>query len=112
MRIYIAHSREFDFKNELYVPIRNDEELKEHEFILPHEISDVSSNTRDFYKDIDLLITKPEDIKGMMMWSLLRDIKDILLKPVEVFRLSSIDKESEFFKNIEKDGIKIYTKVY
>ena len=33
MRIYIAHSREFDFKNELYVPIRNDEELKELEFI-------------------------------------------------------------------------------
>ena len=58
MRIYIAHSREFDFKNELYVPIRNDEELKEHEFILPHEISDVSSNTRDFYKDIDLLIAE------------------------------------------------------
>ena len=58
MRIYIAHSREFDFKNELYVPIRNDEELKELEFILPHEISDVSSNTRDFYKDIDLLIAE------------------------------------------------------
>ena len=58
MRIYIAHSREFDFKNELYVPIRNDEELKEQEFILPHEISDVSSNTRDFYKDIDLIIAE------------------------------------------------------
>lgn len=58
MRIYIAHSRKFDFKNELYVPIRNDEELKEKEFILPHEISDVSSNTRDFYKDIDLIIAE------------------------------------------------------
>ena len=58
MRIYIAHSREFDFKNELYVPIRTDEGLKEHEIILPHEISDVSSNTRDFYKDIDLIIAE------------------------------------------------------
>jgi len=58
MRIYIAHSREFDFKNKLYVPIRNDEELKEQEFILPHEISDVSSNTRNFYKDIDLIIAE------------------------------------------------------
>ena len=58
MRIYIAHSREFDFKNELYIPIRNDEELKEHEIIFPHEISDVSSNTRDFYKDINLIIAE------------------------------------------------------
>ena len=58
MRIYIAHSREFDFKNELYVPIRTDEGLKEHEIIFPHEISDVSSNTRDFYKDIDLIIAE------------------------------------------------------
>ena len=58
MRIYIAHSREFDFKNELYVPIRTDEGLKEHEIIFPHEISDVSSNTRDIYKDIDLIIAE------------------------------------------------------
>ena len=26
--------------------------------LLPHEISDVSSNTRDFYKDIDLIIAE------------------------------------------------------
>ena len=58
MRIYIAHSREFDFKNELYAPIRNNEDLKGHDIILPHEISDVSSNTRDFYKDIDLIIAE------------------------------------------------------
>ena len=58
MRIYIAHSREFNFKNELYIPIRTDEELKKYEVILPHEISDFSSNTRDFYKDIDLLIAE------------------------------------------------------
>lgn len=58
MRIYIAHSREFDFKNELYVPIRTDEELKGYEIILPHEISNGSSNTRDFYKNIDLIIAE------------------------------------------------------
>ena len=58
MRIYIAHSREFDFKNELYVPIRTDEELKKYEIVLPHEISNISSNTRDFYKNVDLLIAE------------------------------------------------------
>ena len=58
MRIYIAHSREFNFKNELYIPMRTDEELKKYEVILPHEISDFSSNTRDFYKDVDLIIAE------------------------------------------------------
>ena len=58
MKIYIAHSKSFDYQNELYTPIRNDEALNEHEVILPHEISSTSSNTRDFYKDIDLLIAE------------------------------------------------------
>ena len=58
MRIYVAHSREYDFKNELYVPIRNCEKFSEHEIILPHELHDTSSNTRDFYKDIDIMIAE------------------------------------------------------
>lgn len=58
MKIYIAHSREFDYVNELYIPIRNDEHLNEYTIVLPHEKSAVSSNTRDFYKNIDLLIAE------------------------------------------------------
>ncbi len=58
MKIYIAHSREFDYKNELYNPLMKNEILKHHEIILPHEMSDVSSNTRDFYKQIDLVIAE------------------------------------------------------
>lgn len=58
MKIYIAHSKDFDYKNELYLPIRNDKELKKLEIILPHEISNISSNTRDFYRSIDLFIAE------------------------------------------------------
>ena len=58
MNIYIAHSREFDYVKELYIPIRNDENLNENTIILPHEKNDFSSNTRDFYKNIDLLIAE------------------------------------------------------
>lgn len=58
MKIYIAHSRSFDYQNELYTPIRNNKELNEHEVILPHEFSNNSSNSRDFYKDIDLFIAE------------------------------------------------------
>ena len=58
MKIYIAHSKGTDYQNELYAPIRNDEALNEHEVILPHEFSNTSSNTRNFYKDIDLFIAE------------------------------------------------------
>ena len=58
MKIYIAHSKEFDYKNELYIPIRNSEKLRKHEIILPHAIDSNSSNTREFYKDIDIFIAE------------------------------------------------------
>ena len=70
-----------------------------------------SRNEATNFSDIDLLITKPEKIKGMIMWSFLGDIKESLLKLVEVFRLSSVDKCSQFYQNIKKDGIKIHSKI-
>nr|AIA18300.1 Unknown Function [uncultured bacterium] len=36
MKIYISHSRSFDFKSGLYQPLMNSPLAKEHEFILPH----------------------------------------------------------------------------
>lgn len=58
MKIYIAHSREFDYINELYIPIRNDKNLNENTIFLPHESKSSSNNNRNFYKDIDLLIAE------------------------------------------------------
>ena len=58
MKIYIAHSRSFDYQNELYTPIRNNKELNEHEVILPPDFSINSSNSRDYHKDIDLFIAE------------------------------------------------------
>ena len=58
MRIYVAHSREFDYKRKLYIPIRNRENLRKNEIILPHEESSMSSNKRDFYKNIDFIIAE------------------------------------------------------
>ena len=58
MKIYIAHSREFDYKNELYNPIRKEAKLKDYEIILPHENDNDLSNNRDFYKNIDMIIAE------------------------------------------------------
>lgn len=58
MKIYIAHSREFDFKTELYNPIRQAQGLPQAEIVLPHEFSDKSDNTREFYDNLDLMIAE------------------------------------------------------
>lgn len=58
MNIYIGHSREMDYINELYNPIENSDELKEFNIIFPHKKSRYSSNGRDFYKDINLFIAE------------------------------------------------------
>ena len=56
MKIYIAHSRNIDFINELYKPIKNSVELSNCEFILPHERKQENNNNRMIYKNLDMII--------------------------------------------------------
>lgn len=57
MKIYIAHSRDFDYENELYLPLKNSNIFKGHELILPHDGNNYKHD-RDYYKDIDLVIAE------------------------------------------------------
>lgn len=57
MKIYIAHSRDFDYQNELYLLLKNSDIFSEYEFILPHD-GDNYKHDRDFYKNIDLVIAE------------------------------------------------------
>ena len=61
MRIYIAHSREIDYVNNLYKPLKNDPFFNEYDLILPHE-TDKPNNTRDFYGSIDILIAECSEV--------------------------------------------------
>ena len=54
MKIYVAHSRSFDYVNELYKPIRDN--IHGYEIILPHENNSNDPHDREFYKNIDLFI--------------------------------------------------------
>ena len=56
MKIYIAHSKEMDYVNKLYNPLRKDSFFQNYELILPHENDVNSSNDREFYKNIDIFI--------------------------------------------------------
>ena len=57
MKIYFGHSKDFDFKKELYEPIRNSELNKQHEIFFPHE-TDEFFNSKDRIKNSDLMIAE------------------------------------------------------
>lgn len=58
MKIYIAHSRNFDFQNELYKPIKRSFLVKENSFIFPHEGAE-DFDSKAFLKDeCDLIIAE------------------------------------------------------
>lgn len=57
MKIYFGHSKDFDFKNELYKPIRESVLNSEHEILFPHE-TDEFFNSKDRIKNSDLMIAE------------------------------------------------------
>ncbi len=58
MKIYIAHPKKLDYKENLYKPIREDKELQKYDILLPHEKTSNSSNPREFYKDLSVMIAE------------------------------------------------------
>lgn len=58
MKIYIGHSRGFDYEQELYLPLRNSDKLAQYNIILPHENNNSGANPREFYNNIDLFIAE------------------------------------------------------
>ena len=57
MNIYISHSRDFDFENELYKPIRESNINNLYSFFLPHENQNDSDNIETL-KSSDLIIAE------------------------------------------------------
>lgn len=58
MKIYFAHSRDLDYQNDLYAPLRACTSLPQSDIILPHEGKDHVNNTREFYRSLDLIIAE------------------------------------------------------
>jgi|WetSurMetagenome_2_1015567.scaffolds.fasta_scaffold720672_2 hypothetical protein len=58
--IYFGHSREFDYQNELYIPIRESKLNKEYNIIFPHEYSQELYDTKGLFKSAkcDLFATE------------------------------------------------------
>lgn len=58
MKIYFCHSRDFDYKQDLYKPLRESALNAQHEIILPHEDDFATIKTKDIIKDCDLVIAE------------------------------------------------------
>ncbi len=59
MKIYVAHSRNFDFTKELYEPIQNSSLIKEHTFIFPHSENDEPFSSKELFQNgCDLIIAE------------------------------------------------------
>lgn len=56
MKIYVSHSKNFDFENKLYKPLRASELNTKHEIFLPHEGEWV--DTKESMKSFDLILAE------------------------------------------------------
>ena len=50
MKLYLSHATSFDYKKELYEPLRKSKLNKMYEIIMPHENSTDLFNSKDFLK--------------------------------------------------------------
>lgn len=58
MNIYIAHSTHFDYKTELYQPLKFSELWGQYSFILPHDTQNEPINSKQFVSKCDLIIAE------------------------------------------------------
>lgn len=56
MNIYLSHSSNYDFVNELYLPIKKSNLNIKHKFFFPHD--QVVINTKQIIKDSDLVLAE------------------------------------------------------
>ncbi len=56
MKIYFSHSSKYDYTNDLYLPIKKSDLIKENSFFFPEEHRDVKS--KDIITNSDLVIAE------------------------------------------------------
>ena len=58
MNIYVAHSRNYDYIEKLYEPIKNAKGLSEYHFFFPHDEVNKEVKTKEIIKNYDLVIAE------------------------------------------------------
>ena len=96
MKIYVSHSKKYDFKNELYLPLRNSKLNKLHTIILPHEETSHTYNSKELFNNgCDLVIVEisyPSISIGIELgWANMKQIKIICIHKADIVPSSSIN---------------------
>ena len=58
MNIYISHSGNYDYENELYEPIKESELSASHRFFLPHEPENLDTDAKTELEHTDILVAE------------------------------------------------------
>lgn len=58
MKIYIGHSTEMQYEEELYSPLKESEIIEEHELMLPHDSKEFFESKSFLREECDLLIAE------------------------------------------------------
>src|ERR1700686_3256569 len=58
MKIYIGHSRDFNYTNELYLPLRKSKLNSKIQILFPHENGDSHFKSKEDLKDIDFMVAE------------------------------------------------------
>lgn len=112
MKIYVCHSSIFNYKKNLYKPIRESTLNKKHEFIFPHETSDTPFKSKDIIPKCDLIISEisyPSTGMGIELGWANKECKRILFVYKKGVEISKSLKEisSDFIEYLDtKDLIK------
>lgn len=58
MKLYIGHPRDFDYQNELYIPLRTSEFASFVDIILPHEQEGKTFNSKTDLQGVDVMLAE------------------------------------------------------
>jgi len=58
MKIYLSHSSNYDYENDLYIPLKLSVIVKEHEVFFPHDKVNLNTNSKALIEHGDLLIAE------------------------------------------------------
>lgn len=58
MKIYLSHSSNFDYVNDLYQPLKSSSLVHEHQITFPHDKSTIGSHSKDLIAHADLVLAE------------------------------------------------------
>ena len=105
MKIFVSHSRRFDFEGELYKPLRESVLFMKHQFLFPHQTGDSVNTKQLIQNECDLVLAEvsyPSTGQGIELgWA-----DDANKKIICIYK-----KGTEFSKSLKEvtDNFKEYT---